>query len=60
VSGALVVRGEAGIGKSALLGYVVQRAAPGRRPPISRDGRRWPQGGAARVALRRHRPDVAG
>jgi len=55
-----VVRGEAGIGKSALLGYVVQRAAPGRRPPISRDGRRWPQGGAARVALRRHRPDVAG
>ena len=27
--GALVVRGEAGIGKSALLGYAVQRVAPG-------------------------------
>jgi len=27
--GALVVRGEAGIGKSAVLGYAVQRAAPG-------------------------------
>ena len=29
VSGALVVRGEAGIGKSALLGYAVRRATPG-------------------------------
>jgi predicted ATPase len=29
VGGALVVRGEAGIGKSAVLGYAVQRAAPG-------------------------------
>jgi predicted ATPase len=30
ISGALVVRGEAGIGKSALLGYARQRAAPMR------------------------------
>jgi hypothetical protein len=29
VGGALVVRGEAGIGKSAMLGYAVQRVAPG-------------------------------
>ena len=29
VSDALVVRGEAGIGKSALLGYAIQQAAPG-------------------------------